>query len=546
MNRRTPWIQWSAALLSIALLEGSAAAQDAVHKESGFAINRYNPAERGSEWFALDSLDMRGTVRWAAGATMDWAYQPLVVYEQDGSTVGPFITNQAYLHLGASVVLLDRVRLGLNLPVAFYQSGETVAIPGYSFKAPSQSAMGDIRLSGDVRLFGEYGDALTGALGVALFLPTGSQDLYTGDGEVRVLPRFSLAGQVGMFAYGANVGFEYRGVDSDFGGNANGSEVRFGASAGVKLLDNKLLLGPEFFGSAVVAGSTLPKAAPPVEILLGAHYKAGDLRFGAGAGPGLTRGLGEPSARFLLSIEYTPGVGPCPDRDLDKVCDVDDDCPTLPGPASNFGCPEGCKADGDGDGVCDEEDACPDTFGKPNADPTKNGCPDDKTDTDQDGITDDVDACPQKPGFENADPKKHGCPLILDPDVLFRFDKDVIDPTPTSEAILQEVARLMRLHPEYVKFHVQAHTDAKGSDEYNMALSKRRAASVVTWFVAHGLSQDMFLSEGFGEMRPIAPNDTDEGRRLNRRVEIHVETVDPSLRPPKPPKEGIIEGQNRK
>ena len=551
MKRRHHFLRVSAALLGFALWQSPAIAQTGVHKETGFSVNRYNPSERGSEWFALDSLDLRGQFRWAAGGVVDWAYRPLVIYEKDGSVAEPLITNQAFLHIGTSVVFLDRFRLALSLPVAFYQSGESGTIDAYSFQAPNQSAMGDIRVSGDVRLFGTYGGALTGALGVSVFIPTGAPNLYTGDGEVRVLPRLSLAGEKGMFAYAANFGFDYRGVNEDFGGNGNGSEVRFGAAAGVKLLDKKLLLGPEFFGGAVVTSTDVPKTTPPMELLLGAHYTASEVRVGLAAGPGLTRGLGEPTARFLLSVEWVPGLPvasttepPCPDRDNDRVCDDKDKCPDVFGDQAD-GCKGPCP-DQDKDGICDSVDACTLVPGVANADPLKNGCPPVCTgDKDDDGICDELDACPTVPGFENADARKNGCPWVLDPDVLFRFDKSDIDPTPNSEQVLQEVLRLIGLHPEYVLFHVSAHTDAVGSDEYNLALSKRRAISVVDWLVSHGIKKERLMSEGYGEMRPVAPNDTDDGRRLNRRVELHVEKIDPTLRPPKLPKEGIIEGTNK-
>ena len=52
--------------------------------QSGFALNRFDPSERGSDWFALESLDLRGHNRWAVGVVGDWAYKPLVLYDSAG------------------------------------------------------------------------------------------------------------------------------------------------------------------------------------------------------------------------------------------------------------------------------------------------------------------------------------------------------------------------------------------------------------------------------------------------------------------------------
>ncbi|MCP3988222.1 MAG: OmpA family protein [Actinomycetia bacterium] len=67
---------------------------------------------------------------------------------------------------------------------------------------------------------------------------------------------------------------------------------------------------------------------------------------------------------------------------------------------------------------------------------------------------------------------------------------------------------------------VEGHTDSSGPDAYNMALSEARAASVVAYLEAAGISPDRLQAIGAGETDPIAPNDTDEGKALNRRVEF--------------------------
>lgn len=70
------------------------------------------------------------------------------------------------------------------------------------------------------------------------------------------------------------------------------------------------------------------------------------------------------------------------------------------------------------------------------------------------------------------------------------------------------------------KWIMAGHTDNQGSDALNIPLSKARAASVVSWLTAHGITSDRLESQGFGSMRPVADNATANGRALNRRVEV--------------------------
>ncbi len=71
-----------------------------------------------------------------------------------------------------------------------------------------------------------------------------------------------------------------------------------------------------------------------------------------------------------------------------------------------------------------------------------------------------------------------------------------------------------------IQVRVEAHTDSSGADAYNLGLSKRRAASVVDFLVSQGIASARLQSQGYGETKPIAPNNTPEGRAANRRVEL--------------------------
>ncbi len=72
---------------------------------------------------------------------------------------------------------------------------------------------------------------------------------------------------------------------------------------------------------------------------------------------------------------------------------------------------------------------------------------------------------------------------------------------------------------------IEGHTDSTGSDQYNMELSQRRASSVASYLAAQGIDTRRILTTGAGEARPLATNDSPEGRRLNRRVELRLTPI---------------------
>ena len=103
--------------------------------------------------------------------------------------------------------------------------------------------------------------------------------------------------------------------------------------------------------------------------------------------------------------------------------------------------------------------------------------------------------------------------------VNFEFDQARL--TANAKTILDGVADALLAAPA-VRFEIGGHTDAKGSDDYNQRLSERRAKSVVQYLGGKGIAADRMTAAGYGESRPIADNDSDEGREANRRVELKI------------------------
>jgi OOP family OmpA-OmpF porin len=101
--------------------------------------------------------------------------------------------------------------------------------------------------------------------------------------------------------------------------------------------------------------------------------------------------------------------------------------------------------------------------------------------------------------------------------VTFAFDSDEV--TGASMATLDVAAEALQECPN-VNTSVEGYTDSVGNADYNMGLSQRRAESVSNYLSSHGVSPSRLHPKGFGESQPIADNGTDDGRELNRRVEL--------------------------
>lgn len=562
-------------IVVISVIEAKpAAAQEAA---AGFALDRFEPSERGGGWFVLDRLDFRGHGRLGVGITGDWAYRPLATFDANNSIVRSIVKNQMVGHAGLSLNLSDMLRLGLSVPVQFWAngSGGTIGTAFYPGPAHSQS-LGDLRLSADVRLLGVTTDPVTVALGASVHLPTGDKQSYASDGDVRIAPHAIVAGEVDAFVYSARAGLLYRAQDTNYAGTPIGSELQFGAAAGIQVLERRLLIGPEFYGLTVVDGGGrdgfFKKRSTPAELLMGIHYYVTDeWQIGAGVAAGLSRGYGTPTTRGVLNLTWMsapakppppveprppappdadddgipdsvdacidlPGVSStdpkkhgCPlDRDGDRIWDEVDACPDVPGTKSGDAKRNGCPPDRDGDGVFDAKDACPDEVGPETNDPKTNGCPD--RDRDKDGIANDVDACPDEAGKSDPDPKKNGCPkafvrdnqIVITDQVKFVTGSAAIQAGKDSEDVLNAVLTILKSHPEIHRVRVEGHTDSRGRPAQNKKLSADRAASVVRWLTKHGIDKSVLISQGFGPDRPLRPNDTEEGRRENRRVEFHI------------------------
>ncbi len=259
----------------------------------------------------------------------------------------------------------------------------------------------------------------------------------------------------------------------------------------------------------------------------------------------------------------------CPDPDTDKdgVCDKwiaekgltsdfackgIDLCPTEPGDLAYSGC---SNPDTDGDQICDPwvaevnlsekfakschgSDVCPDVRGSDE----NYGCPNPDSDYDtvcdpwviEKGMADrfvdkcqNLDKCP----FDKGVVEENGCPpprrfITVTEDAIelneqFQFKTGKATLLPGSNELLDEIAKVLQDNPT-IEISIEGHTDNKGKKKSNLKLSKDRAASVLKALSQRGIDKKRMHSNGFGQEKPLTTNDTEEGRALNRRVEIHI------------------------
>jgi OmpA-OmpF porin, OOP family len=504
--------------------------------EPGFAVDRFEPSERGSNFFALESLDLRGHVRASAGVVASYGYKPLV-YRVDGEERAAMVNHLLTTHLGGSMNLWNRLRVSLNAPVILYTEGQQ-GLLGAKVLAPPSSAttLGDIRLGVDGRIAGEYGQPVTFALGAQLWLPTGSQSAYTGDGSVRFGPRALIAGEVGPIAYSAKLGVAIRSPEASTYANVPlGSELVYGFGGGYKFSEGKGIVGPEFYGTTHLGDGAFKTRTSPLEVILGGRYEvAKQVRAGLGIGTGLVGGLGTPAVRLVGSVEWVmdppkpPEAPPPPppellDTDGDGIPDKDDACYDMQGQRTNDPKTNGC-ADRDGDGILAPLDTCPTAAGPANADPKLNGGPPPPAappppDTDGDGIPDKVDSCPNASGKPHKDPAKNGCPKLWLASGQIRVTVEL----PDDEEAMNQIAAILKDDTSIKRLRVEGHSDNRGDDKDLVKESQARAEAITKWLIAHGVDKKRVAAVGIGPARPIESNETDEGRAINKRVELYLE-----------------------
>ncbi len=508
--RRTTW---ASGLLAVLVVMTMVAPSGAIAGDVN--VNTFRPSVHGGDTLGILTANMPASWDWGVGAFLTYGHKPLSMEGPAGNRA--LVDNLFVTDLYGYLALWDRLSIGLDIPLALVKGSGTDFV------------LGDVRLGLKARVIGGNGRGWGFAVAQELTFPTASKDALAGDELVSGTT--TLIGDWSGLGWNAaiNLGFRFKKAVR-LGTHETGHQLLLGAGLAAPLICGKL----EAIGTLEARTSlTKPfdsKYDNGLDLLGGLRGWVGRVGLTLAAGGGAMQGYGSPVFRIAAGVEYSPKADSkgCrvpekpSDRDGDGILDRDDRCPDDPGLPEFEGCP-----DTDGDGVPDYEDECPTVPGLKEF----KGCPD----RDGDKIPDKDDDCPDVPGV----PEFHGCPppkikvtetrIEFEGTVYFDFEKATIKAE--SFPLLDALAKTMQDHPRIRKVRVDGHTDSIGDDAFNLDLSHRRAAAVVEYMAGHGVAAERLASEGFGESKPIADNETEEGRALNRRVELTILEMDKKAAP---------------
>jgi outer membrane protein OmpA-like peptidoglycan-associated protein len=549
------WARWAGALAAVAITLAPAVGRA---QDSTFYLDRLRMAGAPDDGIGVWRPQMGKETRFFGQLGLGFALNPLRIdnYVDDldkeeaikARLGGNPVSAQLITYLDAGVEVLDRVAFQASFPLVVFEDGNRTDYGdlGIDERVNLKTvAPMDLRLDARVIVFRTEDRAFKLGIDAAVFLPTGNEFSFAGDtktsGSFGVAAEYDLKQVFVTLNAGAAIRPEATLHELELG-----SELTYGVAAYAPLLDDRLRVGGEVFGSFGLR-SFGELDASPIEWLLGGKtffLESRALYAGFSAGTRLSGGYA-PDFRAVavfggsFSVKDVDARAPDfkyeiakeKDTDNDGYPDVIDLCPEDPedgvAPKPSDGCPN--MPDRDGDGVPDVVDKCVDVPEDLDNIDDRDGCPED--DADQDGVADAVDHCPKEPGEKSDDAEKNGCPqfvrrisgsaeIQIMKQIEFEFDRWVI--LPKSFPILDEVVRLLRANPEIKLLSIEGHTDNTGTPEYNDKLARNRALAVRNYLTNKGIASERLTSQGFGATRPLTGNDSAEGRARNRRVEFHI------------------------
>lgn len=525
VSLRASWLNASVLLGSLVLM---GICPTTTHAQS-FRLDQFRAAERADDSFGVRRMNPFGHLRLGANAVADYANDPLVVKSTRGSReLASVVRHELVLKVDLSLALLDRFILLLGFDAPLWLAGPDTRSP-IAVPAADGAGFGDVSLGGRVRLYGEASDVFALGLSAVLIAPTaGNAQTYRGEDTVAARPELIAEVRTKPVRVSSNVGVLARKkvllADRELA-----SVLSYGLAVGVPVHARIELLA-ELRGGFDLSHFGA-KTSTGVEWLLGAKANTqSGFYAGAGAGSGLTRGVGTPDARVVAQLGYLTPLAkkqaaqptpPITDRDHDGVPDNLDTCLEQPedrdGSQDEDGCPD---PDNDGDGVLDTNDACASVPEDRDGFADEDGCP--EPDNDADTLLDADDACPNEPGPAET----RGCKVQAETSlfsldqVQFENNRDTI--LESSYPVLEAVRETLEKHPEIVSLRIEGHTDGVGAAPYNMRLSRARTSSVASWLISHGIAPSRLRAAGCGELHTVADDATDQGRAQNRRVEFHI------------------------
>jgi outer membrane protein OmpA-like peptidoglycan-associated protein len=496
---------------------------------------RFQPRVTTGGYLQTEGSEVRHPIDpFSLGLWLSYAHNPLIAVE-DGEVIEQVVGDQLAFDLTASYAFAEWFELGLHAPLA-YLGGDDV----------SEAALGDARLLPKFRLLDDRRDGVGLALIADLRLPTHTSNFYGGARMPALAPRLIIDHRFGLSGFRAalDLGVLIR-KETQFRNVSAASEFQAGVGLGYRFDGGQspveLLLD---LRSAIGIAETDPEEVA-LETLLGASIDAShEWKVNVGGGLGLLEGFGIPTARVLFGVRWEPSPND-PDHDgvrsatpaEDELATPEQELGDDPGPA---GATDDADAPPDTDAVDDAAreaairggyDACPELPEDYDGIEDEDGCP--EGDEDGDGVLDYLDRCPDEPetinGFEDDDGCEDEGPakIIVEEGRIsiletIRFEPNSSKIDRDSYGIMNQIALTVRKHREIERIEVGGHTDSTGPRDFNIRLSHARARSVRLYLVERGIPPGRLSARGYGPDKPIADNDTDDGRAQNRRVEFMV------------------------
>jgi len=555
----TEWPRWllgAAILVVCTALAGRTSAQDRSEVDSQL----FEPALGPHAVFTVEQTGTLPHLQPAGELVVDYLSNP-VVEGRDAGNERSVVDQQLAIDVLGGIGLTDRGQVAVHLPV--------YPVNDLQGEAPGGAAVGDLRLTPRYEIVGRTGGVVGVGAAVDVVVPTGDGESFVGAPSAAAEPKILVDVGSGGTVVSANLGAEFH-REEEVGDLEVGSRFTYRLGIEQVVAGGAVDLGGELYGTTPFSDPFGEVDSSPLEGILGAEVRVGSgLVLFAGSGGGLSPGLGAPEFRAFLGVSYPEAVR---DSDGDGIVDRRDECPKEPEDLDGYRDSDGCPdPDNDGDGIPDDRDQCPGEPEDRDGDRDRDGCPEEQLpasqrDSDDDGIADADDECPAAPedldGYRDADGcadpdndgdgipdakdecpdeaglgARDGCPaeqkkaVRRDDEIenlekiFFEYDKAVLEEE--SFDVLDQVGLILRTNPDIERLVIEGHSDDLGSERYNEQLSEQRARAVKQYLVdEQGIDEGRLETRGVGAAEPLVPNDSEENRKKNRRVEFHIAEQD--------------------
>ncbi|MBN1962144.1 MAG: OmpA family protein [Deltaproteobacteria bacterium] len=542
-----------------------------------FPAERFRPSTSASGIIDTETALVPEPLTWDLMLWLSYAKDPLVLtrIENNQKTRQPLVAHRLGGNLVGSIVLFSHLQVGLDLPMALYQTASDKVndvIDGA--KNIKTVGLGNLRVAPKLQILNEKSHIISLALIASTLVPTKTASAYFGDAKVGFVPELAISRRIDAYTLALNVNYLSRTkqkianlvVEDELGYHAAISYILDRDAA------NPVTVAASIFGSTSAKRPYVRSNQTANEILFGITYGIlPNFDFTAAGGFGLSKGFGTPVYRGLVGLrlrtereaepEIVPPLPPpptkdsdgdglldpddkcpnkaedkddfedndgCPDLDNDKdnILDVDDQCPNESENLNQWQDEDGCLdeiPDKDGDGILDNVDQCVDAPEDKDGFQDEDGCPD--SDNDADTVPDKLDNCPNEPGsvaFQGCKAKQwvklEGDKIEIKKKIFFESGSGKIQSR--SFELIDNIAKVLLDHPEIELVRIEGHTDNKGPAKHNKKLSQSRADAVLSYLIKKGIPSKRLMAVGYGSERPIVPNKTAKNRATNRRVEF--------------------------